>query len=75
MLRADVHRMFDLGYVGVHPKSFELMVNPRLREEFGNGAEFYRRAGSPIALPVDRRQRPASEYLTWHLDEVFNRPT
>src|SRR5262249_23637310 len=72
LLRSDVHTLFDRGYVGVDPK-FRLMVSPRLREEFGNGDEFYARAalGDPITVPSRRADRPNKDFLEWHLDEVF----
>ncbi|MFC4061994.1 HNH endonuclease [Planomonospora corallina] len=70
LLRSDVHTLFDRGYLAVDPR-YRLRVSPRLREEFGNGEEFYRRAGTEIAVPAHRRDRPSAEVLEWHLDEVF----
>jgi putative restriction endonuclease len=70
LLRSDVHTMFDRGYLGVDTK-YRLMVSPQLREEFGNGDQFYAKAGQIIALPARRINRPAREFLEWHLDEVF----
>ncbi|GGL87327.1 HNH endonuclease [Micromonospora yangpuensis] len=70
LLRSDVHTLFDHGYLGVDPKH-RLMVSPRLRAEFGNGEQFYARAGATIAVPEARRDRPHREFLEWHLDEVF----
>lgn len=72
LLRSDVHTLFDGGYLGVDPK-YRLMVSPRLRDEFGNGEEFYSRAASrdPIAVPTRRSDRPNRDFLEWHLDEVF----
>ncbi len=72
LLRSDVHTLFDAGYLGVAP-NYSLVVSPRLRGEFGNGEEFYRRAKSrePVAIPSRRLDRPAREFLEWHLDEVF----
>ena len=52
-LRSDVHILFDRGYLGVDTRH-RLLVSPRLRAEFGNGDQFYARAGESIALP-DRR--------------------
>ena len=46
-------------------------VSPRLREEFGNGEQFYAKAGQVIELPARRADRPNREFLEWHLDEVF----
>jgi len=70
LLRSDVHTMFDRGYLGVDPQ-YRLRVSPRLREEFGNGAQFYAHAGQVIELPARRPDRPNREFLEWHLDEVF----
>jgi putative restriction endonuclease len=70
LLRSDVHTMFDRGYLGVDP-SYRLRVSPRLRDEFGNGGQFYAQAGRVIALPDRRIDRPQREFLEWHLGMVF----
>lgn len=72
LLRSDVHTMFDRGYLGVDPRH-RLLVSPRLREEFGNGGQFYARAGQPIALPDRRADRPGREFLEWHTETIFRR--
>jgi len=71
LLRSDVHTLYDRGYLGVDPQ-YRLLVSPRLRTEFGNGEQFYARAGQEIAVPARRADRPHREYLEWHLDTVFN---
>lgn len=48
-----------------------LLVSPRLGEDFGNGDQFYARAGEVIELPERRADRPNRGFLEWHLDEVF----
>jgi putative restriction endonuclease len=70
LLRSDVHTLFDRGYLGVDPRH-RLLVSPRLREDFGNGEQFYARAGQVIDLPARRADRPRPEFLEWHIDEVF----
>jgi len=70
LLRSDVHTMFDQGYLGVAP-DLRLLVSPRLRREFGNGEEFYSRAGQEIAVPQSSSDRPNPEFLEWHSDSVF----
>jgi len=72
LLRSDVHILFDRGYLGVDDH-YRIHVSPRLRSDFGNGAEFYSRAGTPIELPDRRADRPAGEAVTWHMDTVFLR--
>jgi putative restriction endonuclease len=71
LLRSDVHTMFDNGYLAVDPRQNKLIVSPRLREDFGNGAEFYSKAGQVIALPDRRVDQPNAEFLEWHLDTVY----
>jgi len=70
LLRSDVHAMFDHGYLAVDP-SYQLLVSPRLREEFGNGEQFYAKRGEVIALPDRKTDRPLRDFLEWHLDTVF----
>ena len=70
LLRSDVHTMFDRGYLGVTP-DYKLQVSSRLRTDFGNGEEFYARHGEIIRLPQHQSDRPNSEFLEWHMDEVF----
>jgi putative restriction endonuclease len=70
LLRSDVHTLYDRGYLGVDFKH-RLLVSPRLRTEFGNGEQFYAKAGEQIALPAHRVDRPHKEFLEWHLDTVF----
>jgi putative restriction endonuclease len=70
LLRSDVHTMFDRGYLAVDP-SHRLLVSPRLRDEFGNGEQFYAKAGQVIALPDRKADRPQPDFLQWHLDTVF----
>jgi HNH endonuclease len=70
LLRSDVHTMFDRGYLAVDP-AHRLLVSPRLRADFGNGEQFYSRAGSVIALPDRKPDRPGREFLEWHLGTVF----
>lgn len=70
LLRSDVHTLYDRGYLGIDPHH-RLMVSPKLRAEFGNGEQFYRIAGEPIAVPARRADQPNREFLEWHLDTVF----
>ncbi len=66
LLRSDVHTLYDRGYLAVDTRH-RLLVSPRLRDEFGNGEQFYARAGQTIALPERRLDRPRQEFLQWHL--------
>lgn len=71
LLRSDVHILFDGGYLGIDP-SHRLLVSNRIRQDFGNGDEFYSLAGRTIDLPDRPVDRPSRESIEWHLDTVFN---
>lgn len=70
LLRSDVHTLYDRGYLGVDT-DYRLVVSPRLRDEFGNGEQFYARQGEHITVPDRRIDRPGRTFLEWHLEEVF----
>lgn len=70
LMRSDIHTLFDRGYLGVDLQ-YRLLVSSRLRAEFGNGEQFYRRAGQTISLPAHRSDQPNRDLLNWHVGNVF----
>lgn len=70
LLRTDIHRLFDRGYVTVTPTGL-FQVSDRLREEWQNGRMYYDLHGKPIRDPVLAESKPAREFLEWHADTVF----
>lgn len=70
LLRSDVHTLFDDGYLGIDHRH-RLLVSRRLRDDFGNGKEFYDIAGQPIDVPDRRADRPSAESVDWHMDTIF----
>lgn len=70
LLRSDVHRLFDKGYVTVTP-DHRFCVSRRLKTEFDNGEPYYPLDGREIWLPSSAEQRPSREFLEWHADTVF----
>lgn len=70
LLRSDVHRLFDRGYVTVTP-DYRFRVSRRLREEFDNGEPYYPFDRQQIWLP-GQGHRPSREFLAWHSDSVFH---
>lgn len=70
LLRSDLHRLFDRGYVTVTP-DYEFRVGERLRDEFNNGRSYYSLSGTKIALPNQAALRPSRERLAWHASEVY----
>jgi putative restriction endonuclease len=70
LLRSDIHRLFDQGYVTVTP-DYRFEVSKKLREDFSNGRSYYPHHGARIALPDDPAARPDPALLTWHNSERF----
>ncbi len=70
LLRADVHRLYDKGYVTV-TADYRFKVSDRLMDEFHNGREYLRYREAVIALPSAVVERPNRELLDWHASEVF----
>lgn len=70
LLRSDLHRLYDRGYVTVTP-DYEFKVGKRLREDFNNGRSYYSLSGTKIALPADAALRPSRERLDWQTKQVF----
>lgn len=70
LLRSDIHRLFDTGYVTVSP-DFHFEVSGRIREEFENGRDYYALHGRRIDVPRERDLRPDPSVLTWHNDHCF----
>lgn len=71
LLRADFHRLYDQGLVGVSPE-LEIKISPRIREAWFNGKSYYRLDGKPMAiLPEKTELQPDRDRLKWHCDNVF----
>jgi putative restriction endonuclease len=70
LLRADLHRLFDQGYVTVTP-DLRLEVGQRLREEFSNGRTYYPFHGQRLRPPAAERDRPNRDNLAWHNENVY----
>ena len=70
LLRSDVHRLFDAGYMTVTP-DYQVHVSQRLRDDFHNGEQHLRLNGSTIWVPTNERHRPKRELLEWHADTKY----
>lgn len=64
LLRSDLHKLFDLGYVGVNPKKLHIEVSRRIREEFENGRDYYKLHGQPLAMPENPLALPSEKNLS-----------
>ena len=72
LLRADIHRLFDAGYVTVTP-DHRFLVSRRLAQEWENGKAYYAMEGREIAVPTRVADRPDPVLLRWHNENVFGR--
>lgn len=70
LLRADLHRLFEQGYVTVTPDQ-HLEVSQRLKTDYENGRTYYPLHGTKLWVPSTDRERPDGELLKWHNDHVF----
>jgi putative restriction endonuclease len=70
LLRSDIHRLFDKGYVGVS-SDHHFVVSKKLKDDFSNGRSYYPLHGSKIRLPERDNDRPAAEFLKWHMESTF----
>ena len=70
LLRSDIHKLFDKGYVTVTP-DFRFDVSSKLKEDFDNGHSYFPMKGKTIRVPERNIEQPERELLRWHSEEVF----
>lgn len=59
LLREDLHTLFDRGYMTV-TKNLKIEVSKRIREDFGNGRDYYKTHGQGLlVLPENTLDIPA----------------
>lgn len=71
LMRSDLHRLFDEGYITIDPADRKILVSPRIREEFDNGKEYYRLHGTAIREPSIAAYRPHLDNLEYHAYTKF----
>ena len=70
LLRADLHLLFDKGYMTITP-DMTAEVSNRIREEFHNGKEYYALRGKQLARPENVTERPSREFIDWHNQNIY----
>ena len=71
LLRSDVHKLFDAGYLTI-TNDHKAEVSKRIKEEFENGKEYYQFHGkSLLYLPRQIADRPKDEFIQWHNENVY----
>ncbi|MGI8733969.1 MAG: HNH endonuclease [Pyrinomonadaceae bacterium] len=71
LLRSDLHKLFDLGYLTVNPDDKKIVVSPRIREEYENGRDYYALHGRELAQPQNTLAFPSLENLNYHAENIF----
>ena len=70
LMRADLHRLFDKGFITIS-EDHRLEVSSRLNRLYKNGKPYYALAGSPVNLPAQAGDAPAAEFLEWHRTRIY----
>jgi putative restriction endonuclease len=71
LLRSDLHKLFDIGYLTVTP-NYHVEVSARIKEEYKNGREYYAHHGQRLlVMPELTEDQPSKEYLEWHNQSRF----
>jgi len=70
LMRSDIHRPFDQGYVTVTP-DLRFRVSSQIRDQFHNGLIYYRFDEQPVAVPDAVDHRPDAAALAWHSTTLF----
>ena len=70
LLRSDIHKLFDAGYVTVKP-DFRFEVSDHLRTDFGGGEHYYKLDGTKLWIPKRPEDQPDRKHLEWHIENRF----
>jgi len=71
LLRSDLHKLFDNGYMTVTP-DYYVEVSNQIKEKYKNGREYYRYHGNNLTvLPGIDKEKPGAGYLQWHNENVY----
>ncbi|WP_053107237.1 HNH endonuclease [Nocardiopsis sp. SBT366] len=70
LLRADVHKLFDAGYLTITPK-LTVQVSPSLHRHSPAADEYTGLEGAAVSVPQRKADRPHQDALAWHTREVF----
>lgn len=70
LLRRDIHRLFDTGYVTVTP-DLHFEVSRRIKDDYENGREYYDLHGRIILAPKETEKKPDPSALTWHNENCY----
>lgn len=58
LLRADVHKLFDLELIQINPDDYTIIVDSKLRK-----TPYFKRHGKKLFLPVDEANHPSDKAI------------
>ncbi|MDB5053377.1 MAG: endonuclease [Bacilli bacterium] len=71
LLRKDLYTLFDIGYITIG-EDLHIEVSKRIKEDYGNGKEYYAFQGKKLAeIPDNIQEKPSLQYLRWHNENVY----
>ncbi len=70
LLRSDIHKLFDTGYVTI-TEDHRFEVSRRIKEEYENGKDYYAMHGNNLFIPRNHTLRPSNEFISWHNEHVY----
>jgi putative restriction endonuclease len=70
LLRSDVHRLFDAGYLTVTPE-LRVEASSRMKEDFNDGDNYLKLSGSHVWVPDNPHLKPDPDALRWHNENVY----
>jgi putative restriction endonuclease len=71
LLRSDIHKLFDKGYMTV-TNDYKIEVSNRIKQEFENGREYYRYHGNSLLnLPIRMINKPSNQFIEWHNQNIY----
>ncbi len=71
LVRSKKPSTFDRGYLTV-TKDYQAEVSKRIKEDYGNGQEYYAMHGKQLmVLPGKSFEQPSVDFIEWHNKNVF----
>jgi putative restriction endonuclease len=70
LLRSDVHRLFDAGYVTVTPE-YRVEASRTMRADFNDGENYLKLHGQRILVPERGEWQPDPAALAWHNENRY----
>jgi putative restriction endonuclease len=71
LLRSDMHKLFDSGYLTITP-NYKIEISNRIKEEFQNGREYYQYHGKDLStIPIQDADKPNNQYIEWHNTNIY----